>query len=224
MEKVYDLNIFIQNVTTGAFAGTGIISYARTNDIGNVKHCDAKQLAKCIASYFNILDDYPDLQNIEFNTELNNSLLNDFEEYKKNNYIDVKLDNELKEKLDSYGKEELNLEFKKFFQNLLTNKEVLRYIKELIDKKDYYFYEKYNNYTKEQCKEEIETLKQIFKILENVEYKENRLGVKEKHITFEPGSYEYENITPFICFDIYDMNHYKRVLNLLENKLENDNF
>lgn len=219
MEKIYDLNIFIQNVTTGAFADTGIISYARANDSSNIEHCDVQQLAKCIASYFNILEDYPNLQNVELDKEIYNSLLDDLEEYKKNNYVNVKLENELKEKLDSYSREELNLEFKKYFQNLLTNKEVLRYIKEMIDKKDYYFYEKYDKYTKEQCKEEIETLKHIFKILENVEYKENKLGIKEKHISFEPGSYEYENITPFICFDIYDINHYKRVLELLENKL-----
>lgn len=213
MRKVYDLNIIIQNIITGAFVDTGIISYARESDSSRVENCDAQQLAKCIASYFNILDDYPNMQNIEL-----------FRRIQKYNYVNVKLDNELKEKLDSYSKEELNLEFKKYYQNLLTNKEVLRFIKEMIDKKDYYFYEKYDKYTKKQCKEEIETLKHIFKILENVEYKENNLGIKEKHISFEPGSYEYENITPFICFDVYDINHYKRVLELLENKLKNGSF
>lgn len=219
MEKAYDLNIIIQNVNTGAFVDTGIISYVKEND-SSVEQCDAQQLAKCIASYFNILDDYPNLQDVELDKELYNSLLDDLEVYKKNNYVNVKLDNELKEKLDSYNKEELNLEFKKYFQNLLTNKEALRYIKEMIDKKDYYFYERYDKYTKDQCKEEIESLKHIFKILENVEYKENKLGIKEKYISFEPGSYEYENITPFICFDVYDISHYKRVLKLLEDKLE----
>lgn len=220
MEKVYDLNVFIQNVTIGTFVNTNIISYTRAKNINNVEHCDARQLTKCIASYFNILDDYPSLQNIEIDKQLYKSLLNDFEKYKKNNYVNVKLDNELKEKLDSFDKEELNSEYKKYFQNLLTNKEVLRYIKEMIDKKDYYFYEQYNNYTKEQCEEEINILRHIFKVLKNVEYRENVLGIKEKHISFEPGSYEYENITPFICFDEYDINHYKRVLDLLENKLK----
>ena len=109
-------------------------------------------------------------------------------------------------------------------QNSLTNKEVIKYIKELRDKKDYYFYDKYNNYSKEQCEEELKTLKHLFKLLENVEFRENELGIKEKYISFEIGSYEYENITPFICFDLYDINHYKKVLAILEDKLKKNNF
>lgn len=44
----------------------------------------------------------------------------------------------------------------------------------------------------------------------------NDLGIKEKSITFEVGSYEYENISPCLNFDIYDISFYKRVLNLLK--------
>ena len=49
----------------------------------------------------------------------------------------------------------------------------------------------------------------------------NDLGIKEKSITFEVGSYEYENISPCLNFDIYDISFYKRVLNLLKKKLKN---
>lgn len=224
MQKIYDLNHYIQNVTTGGFIDTGIISYIKENDNIKIEQCDSKQLTKCIASYFNILDNYPELQNIELNKDIYNSLLKDLDKYQKNNFTNIKLDDKLKEKLDLCNKEELNLEFKKYYQNLLTNKEVLRYIKEMIDKKNYYFYDKYNNYSKEQCEDEINILKHLFKLLDNIEFEENKLGIKEKYISFEPGSYEYENITPFICFDIYDINHYKKVLDLLENKLKNNNF
>lgn len=49
----------------------------------------------------------------------------------------------------------------------------------------------------------------------------NDLGIKEKSIIFEVGSYEYENISPCLNFDIYDISYYKRVLNLLKKKLKN---
>ena len=49
----------------------------------------------------------------------------------------------------------------------------------------------------------------------------NDLGIKEKSITFEVGSYEYENISPCLNFDIYDISFYKRVLNLFNKKLKN---
>ena len=49
----------------------------------------------------------------------------------------------------------------------------------------------------------------------------NDLGIKEKSITFEVGSYEYENISHCLNFDIYDISFYKRVLNLLKKMLKN---
>lgn len=49
----------------------------------------------------------------------------------------------------------------------------------------------------------------------------NDLGIKEKSITFFVGSYEYENISPCLNFDIYDISFYKRVLNLLKKMLKN---
>lgn len=219
MGKVYILSQYIQNVTTGGFTDIGDISYKRTKDSNIVERYSSLQLIKCIASFFKILDNYPSVQNIVLDKKLYDSLLNDFEDYKKHNNVNTILDMKLKEKLNLCNKEELNQELKKYIQNSLTNKEVIKYIKDLIDKKDFYFYDKYNEYTKEQCLEEIKILKHLFKILESVDYKENELGIKEKYISFEPGSYEYENITPFIRFDVYDINHYKRVLELLENRV-----
>lgn len=48
----------------------------------------------------------------------------------------------------------------------------------------------------------------------------NDLGIKEKSIIFEVGSYEYENISPCLNFDEYDISFYKRVLNILKKRLE----
>lgn len=47
------------------------------------------------------------------------------------------------------------------------------------------------------------------------------LDIKEKSIIFEVGSYEYENISHCLNFDIYDISFYKRVLNLLKKMLKN---
>ena len=47
------------------------------------------------------------------------------------------------------------------------------------------------------------------------------LDIKEKTIIFEVGSYEYENISHCLNFDIYDISFYKRVLNLLKKMLKN---
>lgn len=47
------------------------------------------------------------------------------------------------------------------------------------------------------------------------------LDIKEKSIIFEVGSYEYENISPCLNFDEYDISFYKRVLNLLKKMLKN---
>ena len=46
------------------------------------------------------------------------------------------------------------------------------------------------------------------------------LDIKEKSIIFEVGSYEYENISHCLNFDIYDISFYKRVLNLLKKMLK----
>lgn len=53
------------------------------------------------------------------------------------------------------------------------------------------------------------------------EFEINDLGIKEKSITFEVGSYEYENISTCLNFDVYDISFYKRVLNFLKKMLKN---
>lgn len=53
------------------------------------------------------------------------------------------------------------------------------------------------------------------------EFEINDLGIKEKSITFFVGSYEYENISPCLNFDVYDISFYKRVLSLLRKMLKN---
>ena len=216
MEKIYSLNNYIQSVTTGIFTDEGIITLKNNNKIFKV---DSKKLGKIIATYFTILDSYPNLKDIPWDEDIYHTLLNDLKLYRENNLVNIKLDNKLQEKIDSYSKQELNLELNKYYQNSLTNKEVIKYIKKVRDEKDYYFYDKYEKYTQKECEEEIKTLKHIFSLLEKETYKENILGIKEKYLSFKPGSYEYENITPFICLDIYDLNHYQRVLKLLEKKI-----
>lgn len=70
---------------------------------------------------------------------------------------------------------------------------------------------------------EIKDLK-IDKLLYDLlksEFEINDLGIKEKSITFFVGSYEYENISPCLNFDVYDISFYKRVLNLLRKMLKN---
>lgn len=217
MKKSFIFKNFIQSITTGSFNVKGNIVCTEIKNINTLEY-DAEILAKCIVEFFNLSDDFPNLKNIDCDKNIYDILKNDLKEYKKNNYVKVKLNNKLKTLLDNLNKEDLLKEYNKYYQNLLTNKEVVIYIKEIIDAKDYYDYDKYETYTKKQCEEEIKTLKHIFEILNGVSYQVNSLGIKEKYVSFKPGSYEYEHITPFICFDVYDINHYERVLKLLENK------
>lgn len=219
MKRNFTLKNFIQTITTGSFNIKGNILCMNIKNISDLE-CDAEKLAKCIVECFELTEDYHNLKEVEFDKKIYDLIIGDLEEYKSHNYINVKLDNKLKIMLNKFDKEKLLREYNKYYQNLLTNKEVIIFIKEIINEKDYYNYDRYETYTKEQCEEEIKILKHIFKVLKNVPYQVNKLGIKEKHITFNPGTYEYEHITPFICFDTYEIIHYKRVLKLLEDKLK----
>lgn len=219
MKNYILMQYFIQNILNGANYYNGVINVKFSNE--EIINANASSLIKCVASYFNLDNFYPEVKDLKLDKALYDSLKNDFDLYKKDNVVNAELDNNLKEYLNTLDSKKIHLELKKYYQNRLTNIEVIKYIKKLIDDQDLYNYDRYLNYTKEQCEKGIKTLTEIFNILDKVEFEINDLGIKEKSITFEVGSYEYENISPCLNFDIYDISFYKRVLNLLKKKLKN---
>lgn len=218
MKNYILMQYFIQNILNGANYYNGVINVKFSNE--EIINANANSLIKCVASYFNLDNFYPEVKDLKLDKALYDSLKNDFDLYKKDNVVNTELDNNLKEYLNTLDSKKIHLELKKYYQNRLTNIEVIKYIKKLIDDQDLYNYDRYLNYTKEQCEKGIKTLTEIFNILDKVEFEINDLGIKEKSITFEVGSYEYENISPCLNFDEYDISFYKRVLNLLKKRLE----
>ena len=218
MKNYILMQYFIQNILNGANYYNVVINVKFSNE--EIINANANSLIKCVASYFNLDNFYPEVKDLKLDKALYDSLKNDFDLYKKDNVVNAELDNNLKEYLNTLDSKKIHLELKKYYQNRLTNIEVIKYIKKLIDDQDLYNYDRYLNYTKEQCEKGIKTLTEIFNILDKVEFEINDLGIKEKSITFEVGSYEYENISPCLNFDEYDISFYKRVLNLLKKKLE----
>lgn len=219
MKNYILMQYFIQNILNGANYYNGVINVKFSNE--EIINANASSLIKCVASYFNLDNFYPEVKDLKLDKALYDSLKNDFDLYKKDNVVNAELDNNLKEYLNTLDSKQIHLELKKYYQNRLTNIEVIKYIKKLIDDQDLYNYDRYLNYTKEQCEKGIKTLTEIFNILDKVEFEINDLGIKEKSITFEVGSYEYENISPCLNFDEYDISFYKRVLNLLKKMLKN---
>lgn len=218
MKNYILMQYFIQNILNGANYYNGVINAKFSNE--EIINANANSLIKCVASYFNLDNFYPEVKDLKLDKALYDSLKNDFDLYKKDNVVNAELDNNLKEYLNTLDSKKIHLELKKYYQNRLTNIEVIKYIKKLIDDQDLYNYDRYLNYTKEQCEKGIKTLTEIFNILDKVEFEINDLGIKEKSITFEVGSYEYENISPCLNFDEYDISFYKRVLNILKKRLE----
>lgn len=219
MKNYILMQYFIQNILNGANYYNGVINVKFSNE--EIINANASSLIKCVASYFNLDNFYPEVKDLKLDKASYDSLKNDFDLYKKDNVVNAELDNNLKEYLNTLDSKKIHLELKKYYQNRLTNIEVIKYIKKLIDDQDLYNYDRYLNYTKEQCEKGIKTLTEIFNILDKVEFEINDLGIKEKSITFEVGSYEYENISPCLNFDEYDISFYKRVLNLLKKMLKN---
>ena len=203
MKNYILMQYFIQNILNGANYYNGVINVKFSNE--EIINANANSLIKCVASYFNLDNFYPEVKDLKLDKALYDSLKNDFDLYKKDNVVNAELDNNLKEYLNTLDSKKIHLELKKYYQNRLTNIEVIKYIKKLIDDQDLYNYDRYLNYTKEQCEKGIKTLTEIFNILDKVEFEINDLGIKEKSITFEVGSYEYENISPCLNFDIYDI-------------------
>lgn len=194
MKNYILMQYFIQNILNGANYYNGVINVKFSNE--EIINANASSLIKCVASYFNLDNFYPEVKDLKLDKALYDSLKNDFDLYKKENVVNAELDNNLKEYLNTLDSKKIHLELKKYYQNRLTNIEVIKYIKKLIDDQDLYNYDRYLNYTKEQCEKGIKTLTEIFNILDKVEFEINDLGIKEKSITFEVGSYEYENISP----------------------------
>ncbi len=194
MKNYILMQYFIQNILNGANYYNGVINVKFSNE--EIINANASSLIKCVASYFNLDNFYPEVKDLKLDKALYDSLKNDFDLYKKDNVVNAELDNNLKEYLNTLDSKKIHLELKKYYQNRLTNIEVIKYIKKLIDDQDLYNYDRYLNYTKEQCEKGIKTLTEIFNILDKVEFEINDLGIKEKSITFEVGSYEYENISP----------------------------
>lgn len=219
MKNYILMQYFIQNILNGANYYNGVINVKFSNE--EIINANASSLIKCVASYFNLDNFYPEVKDLKLDKALYDSLKNDFDLYKKDNVVNAELDNNLKEYLNTLDSKKIHLELKNYYQNRLTNIEVIKYIKKLIDDQDLYNYDRYLNYTKEQCEKGIKTLTEIFNILDKVEFEINDLGIKEKSITFEVGSYEYENISPCLNFGEYDISFYKRVLNLLKKMLKN---
>ena len=207
MKNYILMQYFIQNILNGANYYNGVINVKFSNE--EIINANANSLIKCVASYFNLDNFYPEVKDLKLDKALYDSLKNDFDLYKKDNVVNTELDNNLKEYLNTLDSKKIHLELKKYYQNRLTNIEVIKYIKKLIDDQDLYNYDRYLNYTKEQCEKGIKTLTEIFNILDKVEFEINDLGIKEKSITFEVGSYEYENISPCLNFDEYDISFYK---------------
>ena len=218
IDKNYSIETVIRYITTGLGIVSESVSIKEYDGI--IINVNAGMLIKCVASYFNLDNFYPEVKDLKLDKALYDSLKNDFDLYKKDNVVNAELDNNLKEYLNTLDSKKIHLELKKYYQNRLTNIEVIKYIKKLIDDQDLYNYDRYLNYTKEQCEKGIKTLTEIFNILDKVKFEINDLGIKEKSITFEVGSYEYENISPCLNFDEYDISFYKRVLNILKKRLE----
>ena len=169
----------------------------------------------CIIKYFNVEDDYPKFKNYQVNQDTYNSLIPTFKNYEEKNLLNLKLNNELKNKLNNFNQDEIYDYLRKCMANYLTNKEVIRYIKDLIDKKDLYHYEEYSNMSKEEKAKEINNITKIFEILDTLPFQTNELGILYKHIIFDIDSYEYKNLSPSLYFDIYDISYYKRILERL---------
>ena len=219
IDKIYSMESIIRYITTGLGIAREGISVKKYD--GTVINTDTSTLIKCVVSYFNLDNFYPEVKDLKLDKTLYDSLKSEFDLYKKDNIVNAVLNDNLKEYLNALDSKQIHLELKKYYQNRLTNIEVIKYIKKLIDDKDLYIYDRYLNYTKDQCKKEVKTLTEIFNILDKVSFEINDIGIKEKSITFEVGSYEYENISPCLNFDIYDISYYTRVLNLLKKRLAN---
>lgn len=207
------INIFINSVLNGNYIDKEL--YIDGQKI------EAREFAKYIVNYFNIMKYYPEFSNSIIDQNKYKKIVHVLKNYEKNNLVNVLLDDELKRKLSKCDSKEIHSELQKFMQNRLTNVEVIKFVKHLIDKKNLYIYDKYYGYSKMDSEKEIKRLDKMFEILESLSYKKNEMGIDYKSIYFKPGSYEYENFFSSLNLDIYDISYYKRVYKILKDKINN---
>ena len=173
----------------------------------------------CIIKYFKLEKFYLDRKPLVVDEHKYKLLEPYLNLYSKKNILYAKLTDELKEYLNElYIIDEIYNEFRKYNKNRFTNKEVVIYILDLIDKKELYKYEKYKSMKKDEAKKEIAKINKIFKILNALDFEIDEIGIRYKSVTFKHDSYEYNNISPCLCFSIYDINYYKRILDLLKKR------
>lgn len=155
-----EIDIFINSVLNGNYIEKEV--YIDGQKIGS------KKFAKYIANYFNIMKYYQEFSNSIIDQNEYKKIIHVFKNYEKNNLVNVPLTEELKRKLSKCGSKEIYNKLQKVMQNRLTNTEVIKYIKELIDKKNLYIYDRYYGYSKIESKKEIERLDKVFEILKSV--------------------------------------------------------
>lgn len=208
-----EIDIFINSVLNG--------NYIEKKFYINEQKIESREFAKYIVNYFNIMKHYPEFSNSMIDQNEYKKIIHVFKNYEKNKLVNVPLTEELKRKLNKCDSKEIHCELQKVMQNRLTNTKVIKYIKELIDKKNLYIYDKYYKYSKIDSEKEIERLNKMFEILKDVPYKKNEMGIDYKSIYFKPGSHEYETFCPSLNLDIYDISYYKRVYQMLKDKINN---
>ena len=199
----------LENVIKAILNGVVIDDY---EVIVDNKKIDSKKLEKCIVSYFKLDDYYKDFSNIDLDKKLYDNLSKYFDEYLNNNIIHGELNDELKEYFNNCDSFEIHKELSKYMQNRLTNIEVIKYIKDLIDKNDLYIYDSFEKMDKDILNKELDRISKMIEILDSLEYKTNEMGIEFKSIYFEPDSFEYNYISPSLYLDKYDISFYKRVL------------
>lgn len=190
-------------------------NYIEIDAVLNNKKIDLKCFMSCVVNYFNVIKYYPEVKKINIYENKYKDLIKILEDYKQSNIVCVVLDSKLKKRLSLCDNIQIHQELQKYMQNRLTNVEVIKYIKNLIDKKDLYIYTEYYNYSKEDCLNEIKNLESIFNILDKISFKKDIMGIKYKSVYFKPGSIEYESLGPSLYFDIYTISYYKRVYYLI---------
>ena len=126
MKNYILMRYFIQNILNGANYYNNMINVKLSND--KTINVEADMLIKCVTNYFNLDNFYPEVKGLKLDKKLYDSLKSEFELYKKDNVVNKVLNDDLKEYLNILDSKQIHFEFKKYYQNRLTNVEVIKYI------------------------------------------------------------------------------------------------